>query len=66
MISSVWIKKWMNFLYKKAQFAYCPKGNPMPGSIDNKNLLDGQKCKANLHKNEDYKVVNIFIWRFLK
>lgn len=51
MISYNWIKKWMNFLYKKGDFAYFSKGYPMPGSIDNKSLLDGQKCKSNLHKN---------------
>lgn len=66
MISQSWIKKWINFLYKKADFAYSCKGYPMPGPIDNKNLLEGQKCKANLHKNEDYKVVSIYVWRFLK
>ncbi len=51
MISQSWIKKWINFLYKKTDFAYSCKGYPMPGPIDNKNLLEGQKCKANLHKN---------------
>lgn len=51
MISQNWIKKWMNFLYKKSDFAYFSKGYPMPGPIDNKALLEGQKCKANLHKN---------------
>jgi hypothetical protein len=66
MISNVWIKKWMSFLYGKGSFSYFTKGHPMPGPIDNKSLLDGQKCKSNLHKNEDYKVVSVMIWRFLK
>lgn len=38
----------------------------MPGPIDNKFLVEGQKCKANLTKNVDFKVVNLYIWRFLK
>jgi hypothetical protein len=66
MVSNQWIKKWMSFLYGKGTIGYFSKGNPMPGPIDNKNLLDDQKCRANLRKNEDYKVVNIYIWRFLK
>lgn len=51
MISNVWIKKWMNFLYGKGSIGYFSKGHPMPGPIDNKNLLDGQKCRSNLQKN---------------
>lgn len=56
----------MDFLYKKGEFTYFSQGCPMPGPIDNKVLLEGQQCKANLQKNVDYKVVNIFIWRLLK
>jgi hypothetical protein len=66
MISNVWIKKWMSFLYGKGTLGYLAKGHPMPGPIDNRILLDGQKCRSNLQKNEDFKVVNIFIWKFLK
>ena len=66
MVSNVWLKKWMSFLYGKGNLGYLAKGHPMPGPIDNKSLLDGQKCRANLIKNEDYKVVNILIWKFLK
>lgn len=51
MISSAWIKKWTNFLYSKTSPGYFSKGYPFPGSIDNKVLLDGQKCKSNLQKN---------------
>lgn len=66
MISNVWIKNWMSFLYGKGTLGYLAKGHPMPGPIDNRILLDGQKCRSNLQKNEDFKVVNIFIWKFLK
>lgn len=66
MVSNVWLKKWIDFLYKKGEFAYFYQGHPFPGPIDNKVLLDGQKCRPNLQKNVDYKVVNIFIWRLLK
>ncbi len=66
MISSLWIKPWMKFLYSKEAYGYLSKGHPMPGPIDNKTLLDGQKCRINLQKNQDYKVVNIYIWKFLK
>ena len=48
MISHHWIKTWIKFLYGKDNSGYLSKGHPMPGPIDNKNLLDGQKCKANL------------------
>ncbi len=66
MISVHWIKRWSNFLYGKESFSYMPKGYPLPLSIDNKYLLDGNKCKPNLVKNEDYKVLNIYLWKFLK
>lgn len=73
MISNQWIRKWVNFLYKKGEYGYMFRGYPMPGPIDNKVLLDGNtpnklsvKCKNNLRKNEDYKVVSIYIWRLLK
>jgi hypothetical protein len=51
MISSNWIKKWSNYLYNHDRFAYMCKGYPLPPSIDNKALLEGNKCKANLVKN---------------
>jgi hypothetical protein len=66
MISANWIKRWSNFLYNKDTFAYMCKGHPLPLSIDNKLLLDGNKCKSNLVKNEDYKILNIYLWKFLK
>lgn len=66
MISSAWIKRWINFAYKKGEYAYLTKGYPLPGNIDNKVLIEEGKCKHNLHKGDDYKVVNIFIWRLLK
>jgi hypothetical protein len=66
MISASWIKKWSNFLYNKDKISYMPKGYPLPLSIDNKSLLEGNKCKPNLVKNEDYKVLNIYLWKFLK
>ena len=66
MVSHQWIKKWMSFLYKKGESGYLSKGNPLPGSIENKILLDGGKCRKDLHRNVDYRVVNIYLWRFLK
>lgn len=67
MVSSDWIKKWVNFLYKKGEYGYMFRGYPMPGPVDNKNLLESNgKCKSNLKKGEDYKVVSIYIWRLLK
>ena len=38
----------------------------MPGPIENKILLDGTKCRKDLQRNVDYKVVNVYLWRFLK
>ena len=66
MITTNWIKKWMNYLYKKEEYSYFSKGYPFPGSIENKILLENGKCKKNLIRNVDYKVVNIFVWKFLK
>lgn len=66
MISSVWIKKWSSYLYSSERFAYMPKGFPLPPAIDNKPLLDGNKCKPSLVRNEDFKILNIYLWRFLK
>ena len=43
-----------------------PKGQPFPGRIDNKPILEGKKCKAYLTPNKDFKVVNVYVWRFLK
>ena len=45
---------------------YSFKGHPFPGPIDNKSILDGNKCRPNLIKNKDYKVINIYVWKFLK
>lgn len=50
MVSHAWIKKWIKFLYGKdsetgKNSGYMSKGDPMPGPIDNKVLLDGQKCR---------------------
>jgi len=43
------------------------RGYPFPGPIDNKVLLESSgKCKSNLEKGEDFKVISIFIWRLLK
>ena len=66
MVSCVWLKKWSNFLYNKSRFGYMAKGYPFPPSIDNKVLLDGAKCKLNLVRNQDFKIVNMYLWRFLK
>lgn len=66
MISSGWIKKWSSYLYSHDRFAYMPKGFPLPPPIDNKSLLEGNKCKPNLVRNDDFKILNIYLWRFLK
>ena len=66
MVASAWIKKWSNYLYNHSGFAYMPKGYPLPPSIDNKSLLEGNKCKSNLIRNEDFKILNIYLWKFLK
>lgn len=66
MIAASWVKKWFNFLYNKDTIAYMPKGYPLPLSIDNKVLLNGNKCKKDLTRNEDFKIVNIYLWKFLK
>jgi|JI9StandDraft_2_1071091.scaffolds.fasta_scaffold154524_1 hypothetical protein len=66
MISASWIKKWSNFLYNKQNYAYMSKGYPLPLSIDNKCLLEGNKCRNNLVRNEDFKILNIYLWKFLK
>lgn len=66
MISSNWIKKWSSYLYNNGSFAYMSKGYPLPPFIDNKSLLEGNKCKNNLKKNEDFRVLNIYLWKFLK
>jgi len=51
MISGDWLKKWSKFLYNKESISYMPKGHPLPLSIENRILLDGNKCKPNLVKN---------------
>ena len=66
MVASVWLQKWSNFLYNKGRFGYMSKGHPLPPPIDNKALLDGSKCRSNLIRNQDYKIVNIYLWKFLK
>lgn len=66
MIASSWIQKWSNYLYNLEGFAYMPRGHPLPPPIDNKTLLEGNKCKPNLVKNEDFKILNIYLWKFLK
>lgn len=66
MVAAKWIKRWSDYLYNKKSLGYFSKGYPLPGPIDNKSLLDGQKCKPDLKKNEDFKIVNVYIWRFLK
>ena len=66
MISIDWVGKWFNFLYKKGSPNYSCKGYSFPGKIDNKGILEGKKCKPYLLLNKDFKVVNIYLWRFLK
>lgn len=66
MISAAWISKWSNYLYNRQNCPYMPKGYPLPPLIDNKVLLEGNKCKNNLVRNEDFKIVNIYLWKFLK
>jgi hypothetical protein len=66
MISSNWIKRWSAFLYSREPLAYMPKGHSFPLTIDNRVLLEGNKCRPNLVKNEDFKVLNIYLWKFLK
>ncbi len=66
MISLDWITKWSAFLYKRENPMYMHKGHPPPGKIDNSSILEGKKCKPHLLLNRDFKVVNYYIWRFLK
>lgn len=66
MIASGWIKKWSSYLYNNERLAYMPKGHPMPPPIDNKPLLEGNKCKPNLTRDTDFKILNIYLWKFLK
>lgn len=66
MISNEWVKRWMSFVYNKADFGYFNQGFPLPGPITNKSLVNGQNCKTNLIKNVDFKVISIYIWKFLK
>ena len=51
MISSAWIKRWINFAYKKGEYAYLTKGYPLPGNIDNKVLIEeGVECSGSTNK----------------
>ena len=45
---------------------YNPKVFPDDIRPDIMILLENGKCKKNLIRNVDYKVVNIFVWKFLK
>ena len=66
MISMTWLKKWSNYLYINDTFSYFHKGYPIPPAIDNKDLLENNKCRPNLVKNRDFKVINVFIFKLLK
>lgn len=66
MISIEWINKWSAFLYKKGSPNYIVKGYPPPGRIDNSSILQGNQCKPYLVNNRDFKIVNYYVWRFLK
>lgn len=66
MIALDWITKWSAFLYKKDKPNYMFKGHPLPGTIDNSSILEGKKCKSHLVPNRDCKIVNYYVWRFLK
>lgn len=66
MVAVAWLKKWSNYLYGHETPSYFHKGFPLPPSIDNSPLLEQNKCKPNLIKNRDFKVVNIFVFKMLK
>ncbi len=66
MIAIGWLKKWSNYLYSNDNPSYLHKGYPMPPAIDNTVLLENNKCKSNVVKNRDFKVVNIFVFKLLK
>ena len=66
MISCQWLNKWTEYLYKKRDERYIVKGNPDPGAITNSVLLEGTKCKQDLKKGEDYKLVSFYVWSFFK
>lgn len=43
------------------------KGMPLPGAITNGLLLEtSAKCRPDLKKGVDYKVVNFYVWVFFK
>lgn len=68
MVSCQWIGKWTEFLYKKKNGNhYLVKGMPPPGPINNGVLLENSvKCRADLKKGVDYKVVNYYVWTLFK
>ena len=66
MVSIDWINKWSNFLYRRDRPNYLGKGWPLPGKIDNKTIMEGKKCKPYLVQNKDFKLVNLYVWKFLR
>jgi hypothetical protein len=67
MISCYWLNKWTRYLYNKKEINYFVKNLPPPGPVNNSVLLeDHNKCKANLQKGEDFRIVNYYVWLFFK
>jgi hypothetical protein len=68
MVACEWVNSWTDFLYRKKEFNYyLSKGLPPPSQIRNAVLLESQnKCRPDLKKGQDYKVVNLYVWTFFK
>eukprot|EP01016_Furgasonia_blochmanni_P038335 TRINITY_DN4616_c0_g1_i1.p1 TRINITY_DN4616_c0_g1~~TRINITY_DN4616_c0_g1_i1.p1 ORF type:complete len:245 (-),score=40.85 TRINITY_DN4616_c0_g1_i1:91-825(-) len=64
-----WMQQWQNFLYSNNK--YIKKnfvlGFPVPGPINNRNLLNDElEPKEGMERNKDFRVINRFHWQILK
>jgi len=66
MLSIEWVNRWSKFVYSRDSPNYSSKGWPLPGKIDNKTIMDGKQCKPYLVLNKDFKLVNVYVWKFLR
>ena len=67
MISCYWLNRWTKYLYGRREINYFVKDLPPPGPVINSVLLeDHNRCKPNLKKGEDFRIVNYYVWMFFK
>jgi hypothetical protein len=67
LVEQKWVDKWKAYLYDNDRYLnrYFALGHPPPGPIHNRPLVleDGLTLRPGLKKNQDFRVVNLHIWR---